>query len=522
MKKDTLAGSSPADSGPADSGPADGGSMESTSTILLVACYNLTDEALEKAPRPGITKRQYIAVTLDKAEAIRTECARKIWSSSENAPSSATYDHDGFLLCKIEPNLTQLGVTRGPTIPEFDHFLTGAEATEIIERGMARYDEVLAVSRAAYDKRANSNTVMITLTAVYDLTIEAHRELFLAGTPTTLEQSIDVTVSAREALRTGYIRLHASGCPSSVVGNAQRLLSKLAPNLEFVGVLRETIEVQQFDHVLTTEEATKFVVEEMARYDVVLNDSKAKIEADQKSRKENEEKEAEKHRREIVDFLIDLNYYMPMIKKGESCIIDAEHTDPEWFEMEGERVVLRYDLANANPESTWDTERAKATKEFFIKERQKRVDEVVLAWIKEHGSPQLKKAVFEAKIFEQVQELYHDERLTHDLPGWKFLRGVNLETRSSPLWKTRTLLEHEVDALIEATKKWPLEKARLCMVTKEVEDANGESMDVIMHFPFLIMECPWDKKHACVGLLLVAPLLTNAKVEESSKKPKDA
>lgn len=190
--------------------------------------------------------------------------------------------------------------------------------------------------------------------------------------------------------------------------------------------------------------------------------------------------------------------------------------------MEGERVVLRYDLANANPESTWDTERAKATKEFFIKERQKRVDEVVLAWIKEHGSPQLKKAVFEAKIFEQVQELYHDERLTHDLPGWKFLRGVNLETRSSPLWKTRTLLEHEVDALIEATKKWPLEKARLCMVTKEVEDANGESMDVIMHFPFLIMECPWDKKHACVGLLLVAPLLTNAKVEESSKKPKDA
>ena len=484
MKKDTLAGSSPA-----DSGPADGGSMESTSTILLVVCYDLTDEALEKAPRPGITKRQYIAVTLDKAEAIRTGCARKIWSSNENAPSSATYDHDGFLLCKIEPNLAQLGVTRGPTIPEFDHFLTGAEATEIIEREMVRYDEVLAVSRAAYDKRANSNTVMITLTAMYNLTEEAHRELFLTGTPTTLEQSIDVTVSAREALRTGYIRLHASGCPSSVVGNAQRLLSKLAPNLEFVGVLRETIEVQQFDHVLTTEEATKLVIWEMARYDGVLAESRAKIETDQKSRKEKEAKEKEERRNEIEDFLTDLDCYTPRIKRGEPCVIDTEHTDPEWFEMEGERVVLRYDLADANQD--WDIDRAKATKEFFIEERRKRVDEAVLAWIKEHGSPRLRKAVFEANVFDQVQELYHDERLAHDLPGWKFLRDSKLELSFIPLWKTRTLLDHEIDALIEATKKWPLEKARLCMVTKEVEDANGESMDVIMHFPFLIMECYW-------------------------------
>jgi len=220
-----------------------------------------------------------------------------------------------------------------------------------------------------------------------------------------------------------------------------------------------------------------------------LAESRAKIETDQKSRKEKEAKEKEERRNEIEDFLTDLDCYTPRIKRGEPCVIDTEHTDPEWFEMEGERVVLRYDLADANQD--WDIDRAKATKEFFIEERRKRVDEAVLAWIKEHGSPRLRKAVFEANVFDQVQELYHDERLAHDLPGWKFLRDSKLELSFIPLWKTRTLLDHEIDALIEATKKWPLEKARLCMVTKEVEDANGESMDVIMHFPFLIMECYW-------------------------------
>jgi hypothetical protein len=473
-------------------------------TLILVGCYNLTDEALEK--ESATRRKQYIAVTLDAREAIRTGYARKNWESDGHTASNGSQHVADFLLSKLEPDLNRYGVICGSAVPEFDHILSDEEATKIIEGEMARYDEVLAVSRAAYDKRANSNTVMTSLEASYDLTKEAHEELFLTRTSTTRKQFIEFSVSAREALRTGYISLHESGCPSRI-GDATSTLVKLRPNFCSVGVLRASDSPPIFDHILTAEEATSLVVEEMARYDMVLAESKAKIEADRKSEKEKKDKEAEKHRSEIDDFLTDLDYYTPRIKRGEACVIDVKHADPCWFEMEGERVALRYDLVDLHPDGDWDTERAEATKRFFAEEREKRHDEPILTWIKAYGSPRLRKAVFEANLLDQVRELYHDERLAHDLLGWKFLHYATL-TRDL----MRAPFDHELDTFIEVAQTWPTKNARLCMIRKQHENAFTDE-------PIVVMECPWDKEHAPVGLLLPASAPGSAPVENLTKDP---
>jgi hypothetical protein len=471
----TPAESTPAESTPAESTPAESTPAESTPTILLTACYNLTNETLKKTTvspygfSDSPWKRQYIAVTLDKDEAIRTGYARKIWSPDLDAE---IYDRTDFILCKLKPNLAQLGVEWGSVLPEFDHILSKAEATEMIEKEMARYDKVLGVSRAAYDKRANANTVMITLTGIYSLTEEAHRELFLAGTPTTREQHVNVTVSAREALRTGYLHLDKNG-QASPAGSAGRLFSKMTPGNE--SVLREGNAPPEFDHVLTAEEATKLIVDEMARYDEVLAEAMKTKEAVLAEGRSKTSKEERKRREEIDELMTNLDYYLPKIKEGEPCVIDPDHDVPEWFEMDDERVSLRYDFI----EEESGEDQVDKTMEFLISERKKRADEPILGWIKEHGSSRLQKAVFEAKILDQVRELYHDERLAHELPDWMPLKSVTT-VREDPT-------ESEIDALILARKKWPDGNVELRLIGLSSDDPNWA--------PALIMRCPWNKNN---------------------------
>jgi hypothetical protein len=478
-------------------------------TSVLVACYNLSDEALMRE-KPATTKKQYIAVSIDEKEAIRTGYLRRKWKSNDSAFD--IYDATDFLLCKIEPNLTQLGVTRSLAVPEFDHILSETEAQEMIEREMARYDEVLTVSRAAYNERVYANTIMVTLPAVYNLTEEAHRELFLTGplegTPVAREQRIDVTVSAREALRTGYIRLDDKGYtfPTQIPIHT---FAKLRPDLSQVGVLRQFSPA--FDHILTSEEATKLVEEEMARYDMVLDESKVKIEADQKSRKENEEKEAEKRRKEIDDFLTDLNYYMPMIERDVPHVIDAEHTNPEWFEIDGlERVILRYDLASDDPGSAWSTNQAKETREFFRKEQEKQDLEEIATWIKEHGSPRLKK-ILTMGLMKNPMRAYHLERLAIELPGWDFL--------TQPTKEQEDPTENEIDALILAREKWPEGNVGLVLVPLyRVERIPMMPQDTKWG-PALIMRCPWDKNNLVRSDL---DQKIQSEVDELSKEPEAA
>lgn len=443
----------------------------------LFGRYDLTDEAFERerAINPQTKKRQTVVVRVDGREVIRTKYAVNEYVKPGNILPDWSYaDCDDFILCKLEPNLDRIGVIRGPNVPVLDHILSTKEATEMVEREMSRYDEVLEISRAAYKKRTNTNTVMVTLTGTYTLTEEAHRELFLAGTPMSRDQTINVTVSAREALRTGYLHLHRDGKTTP----SRSLFSKLV-KMRSGGTGLETPE---FDHLLTEEEATKIVTDEMARYDDIMAES-AKIIAEKEK----------KHREEIDDLMTNLDYYMPLIKDGKPCVIDPKSLTPQWFEMEDERVDVRYDLI----EEESGGERAVETGRFLLEEREKREREPVLAWIKENGSPQLQRASGANITFEDLYDLYTEERLALELPDWKRLRVTSMEKSSHPLMRTPTY--DEVDALVEASQTWPSGDVRLCLVTEQDSDKSGT--------PMLVMRSPWEKEKILVG----HPLKTDSK-----------
>jgi hypothetical protein len=278
---------------------------ETTPTLPFVAEYGLTDEAFkrQKAITPDIEKRQCAIVYLNRKEAVKTGYAQEV--------NKSYFITDNFPLCKLEPDLTRIGVIRNLPIPAFDYILSVKEATEMVEREMARYDDVLAVSRAAYDKRANTNTGMVTLTGTYTLTEEAHRELFLAGTPTTREQTINVTVDAQRTLRAEYLYLDRNG-KASPARSSSGLFSKLTPANE--RILRETNVPPEFDHVLTTEEATKLVISEMDRYDDAL---------------------IERMEEEIDDLIKKLEHYPPEIKnlEGFHSYQEAPFAPDDWVRL---------------------------------------------------------------------------------------------------------------------------------------------------------------------------------------------
>jgi hypothetical protein len=106
--------------------------------------------------------------------------------------------------------------------------------------------------------------------------------------------------------------------------------------------------------------------------------------------------------------------------------------------------------------------------------------EPTLIWIRQHGSVHLKKAALEAGMLDQVKKLYLTERLALELPGWNPPPKAEFVPRENPS-------EIEIDAFLEARKKFPEGNVRLC--TAKVTFSKGNSGCG----PVLIMNCPWSE-----------------------------
>jgi len=107
-------------------------------------------------------------------------------------------------------------------------------------------------------------------------------------------------------------------------------------------------------------------------------------------------------------------------------------------------------------------------------------EELTLIWIRLFGSPHLIKAALEAGMLDQVKKLYLTERLAFELPGWNPPPKAEFVPRENPS-------EIEIDAFLEARKKFPEGNVRLC--TAKVTFSKGNSGCG----PVLIMNCPWSE-----------------------------
>jgi hypothetical protein len=452
--------------------------------VELHAKYRLTREAHEAALVNNIctSTTQSIDFNVDAEEAIRAGYA--------TLDGRFSIGDMGSTFSKLEPDLEKEGVVRRPSRDEFDHILTASDAVSIVTKEMKRYDEVLAVSQKVQELKVKNQSTAVVLVGAYLLTEEAHKNLALSGTETTRIQHVPVVLDAKEAVRTKYATIDKYG-HIILLGSDQTLFQEIKPNPRRLETIRYIpSSMKEFDHILSVEEATKIVTDEMVRFDEVLAASKAEGEAITKEREETWAKERaaskalEEERQKVKNgFLAELNCYMPRIVAGEPCVIDSnEHGTPVWFKIDGKGIDVRYDLL--------DSQEREMVKKTLSDERRKRADAEIAAWIKEHGSPRLKKAV-EAGILWQIRGAYRSERLAIELPGWMFLSDEKQDHISDRLNPS----ENEIDAFIEAKKRWPEGDVRLSSVRIFKAPASEGWFR-----SFLVMKCPFH--NALIGLHL--------------------
>jgi hypothetical protein len=460
-------------------------------SVALCGKYRLTHDSYStiSVNNPCVIMIQNILFKVDAEEAARTGYA----SNARSPDGSILYGQfnwgdEDLTFSELEPDLDRVGVIRKDPLRVLDHILTATEAAAIVTNEMKRYDEVLGVSQKIQELKDKNQSTTVVLVGKYFLTKEAHENLALSGIKTARQQRVPVVLDAREAIRTKYARIDENGCIVSL-DSEQALLQRIEPNELYSDTIRYE-QIKEFDHVLTVEEATKIVTDEMARFDEVLADSKAKAEIC--ARKIEEIKAKEKAEKQILDesrqksknaFLAELNCYMPRIVAGEPCVIDSnEHGTPVWFKIDGKGIDVRYDLL--------DNQECEAVKKTLLGEWRKRADAEITAWIQVHGSPRLRKAV-EVGLLSQIRGAYRSERLAIDLPGWVFLseeQQRHIKVRLNPP-------ESAIDAFREAILKWPEGNARLSSIRILQKPPAFEDWA-----PFLVMKCPFH--NALIGLLL--------------------
>jgi sulfur transfer protein SufE len=471
--------------------------------VELRGKYWLTSEAHEAINLYG-SALQIIEFNVDAEEAIRTGYATldgKFGRGDEDSTFS-----------KLEPDLNREGVLRRSSRNEFDHVLTASEAATIVTTEMRRYNKVLTVSKKVQELKAKNQSTAVVLVGVYLLTKETHEKLALSGVQTSRKQHVPVVLDAKEAVRTKYATINECGHVIPL-GSDQALFQEIKPNPRLLETIRYIpSSMKEFDHILSVEEATKIVTDEMARFDEALAASKAEGEALTKEREENWAKERatskaleEERQKSKNAFLAELRCYMPRIVDGDPCVIDSnERGMPAWLEMDGKRIDVRYDLL--------DSQECEAVKKTLLGEWRKRSDAEITSWIQEHGSPRLKKAVG-AGLLSQIRGAYRSERLEIELPEWMFLS----EEEQDHIKERLNPSEDEIDAFVEAKKKWPEGNVRLSSVRVLFKAPAFEGWA-----SFLVMKCPFH--NALIGRICLHSNENDAagvEAAETSSKPEN-
>lgn len=161
-----------------------------------------------------------------------------------------------------------------------------------------------------------------------------------------------------------------------------------------------------------------------------------------------------------------------------------------WYEIDNRHVSWATDdidlelqrrLNVISSQRKADAERAEiAAKARFAAERDH--------WIREYGSPRLKKAL-DAGLSDKMRGVYRDERIACELGedwiSWDTVDGGKDTDRINPT-------ESELDALLAAQAKWPKERLDLQIRSIWSNESNDEEGEQSYWRPALMMRLPWD------------------------------
>ena len=324
------------------------------------------------------------------------------------------------------------------------------------------------------------SNVTVIITASYDLTESAHAALVLAGTPTTRTQTISIEVDAAQAVAAGIAQIRDDGAvKQSTNEHGQRYL--LSGKADW----HTSDNWSRYDHVLTVDEAIVAYQATLAALET------AKRERDENAKRERDENDAR------------LAAVKTVLLSGElDCEYIDTSVDPETIKLldrvrGGEKIRIarcseddkRALKARARENVRLREERStayKATEEAKKEAARARFSAERDAWIADHGSARLKKAVATGMV-EASHGTYRDERIALELGAdWRHLDTVKHDFR-----ECINPSEMELDALAAARARWTddgLDVTLEC-VGGDDDDYDGEKTWTTA----ITMRLPWQR-----------------------------